>query len=67
MLILTIFFSGMLLAGMGATHVNNFLTGMNLPYVDPSTIKKKNEELGPVLQAAARVSCRQAGETGRNG
>ena len=50
----------MLIAGMGATHVNNFFMGMNLPYVDPKTLKKKEEEIGPVLQDVARDSCREA-------
>ena len=53
-------FSGMLIAGMDATHVNNILSGMNLSYVDPATIKKKEEELGPVLRATAKESCKQA-------
>ena len=53
-------FSGMLISGMDATNVNNFLSGMNLPYVDPATIKKKEEELGPVLRATAKESCKQA-------
>ncbi|CAC5386898.1 unnamed protein product [Mytilus coruscus] len=36
--------------GMGATHVNNFLAGLNVPPVHSSTIRKKEKEIGKKIQ-----------------
>ncbi|CAG2190068.1 unnamed protein product [Mytilus edulis] len=45
---------------MGPSHVNNFLTGCNIPPVDASTLRKKQKELAPVIIEAAEASCKEA-------
>ncbi|VDH95061.1 Hypothetical predicted protein [Mytilus galloprovincialis] len=50
----------MINAGMGPSHVNNFLTGCNIPPVDASTLRKKQKELAPVIIEAAEASCKEA-------
>ncbi|VDI44533.1 Hypothetical predicted protein [Mytilus galloprovincialis] len=49
---------GMIHAGMGATHVNNFLAGLNVPPVHSSTIRKKEKEIGKKIQEVAAESCK---------
>ncbi|CAC5387367.1 unnamed protein product [Mytilus coruscus] len=44
--------------GMGATHVNNFLAGLNVPLVHSSTIRKKEKEIGKKIQEVATESCK---------
>ncbi|CAC5388280.1 unnamed protein product [Mytilus coruscus] len=48
---------GMIHAGIGATHVNNFLGALNVPPVNSSTIKKKEKEIGKKIFEVARESC----------
>ena len=48
----------MIHAGMGATHVNNFLAGLNMPPVHSSTIRKKEKEIGKKIQEVAAESCK---------
>ncbi|XP_076088184.1 uncharacterized protein LOC143058588 [Mytilus galloprovincialis] len=48
----------MIHAGMGATHVNNFLAGLNVPPVHSSTIRKKEKEIGKKIQEVAAESCK---------
>ncbi|CAC5385032.1 unnamed protein product [Mytilus coruscus] len=50
----------MINAGMGPSHVNNFLTGCNIPPVDASTLRKKQKELAPSIIEAAEASCKEA-------
>ncbi|VDI84350.1 Hypothetical predicted protein [Mytilus galloprovincialis] len=50
----------MINAGMGPSHLNNFLTGCNIPPVDASTLRKKQKELAPVIIEAAEASCKEA-------
>lgn len=50
-------FLGMIHAGIGATHVNNFLGALNVPLVNSSTIKKKENEIGKKIFEVARESC----------
>ncbi|VDH92481.1 Hypothetical predicted protein [Mytilus galloprovincialis] len=50
----------MINAGMGPSHVNNFLTGCNIPPVAASTLRKKQKELAPVIIEAAETSCKEA-------
>ncbi|VDI63174.1 Hypothetical predicted protein [Mytilus galloprovincialis] len=52
--------NSMINAGMGPSHVNNFLTGCNIPPVDASTLRKKQKELAPVIIEAAEASCKEA-------
>ncbi|CAC5359761.1 unnamed protein product [Mytilus coruscus] len=52
--------TAMINAGMGPSHVNNFLTGCNIPPVDASTLRKKQKELAPVIIEAAEASCKEA-------
>ena len=52
----------MLDAGMGATHVNKFLTGLGVPPLSPCTIKKREREIGPMVEALAKESCKATKE-----
>ena len=49
--------SGMLHAGIGASHVNMFLTTMNIPCPTRTTSKKREREVGMILETAAKRSC----------
>ena len=47
----------MLHAGIGVTHVNALLTSINLPAVGQNTLKAREREVGPAIEAVARNSC----------
>ena len=47
---------------MGATHVNKFLTGLGVPPLSPCTIKKREREIGPMVEALAKESCKATKE-----
>ncbi|XP_072035542.1 uncharacterized protein, partial [Amphiura filiformis] len=51
---------GMLHAGMGPTQVNNFLTTMNLPHVYENLLKRREREVGPHVEIAAKRACQEA-------
>ena len=44
-------------AGIGPTHVNNFLTTMNIPAVDPKLLRRQERVIGPVIEKVAQESC----------
>ena len=46
----------MLDARMGATLVNKFLTSLGVPPLSPCTIKKREKEIGPMVEALAKES-----------
>ena len=48
----------MLDAGMGATHVNKIVAGLGVPPLSPYTIKKQEREIGPIVEALAKESCK---------
>ena len=47
----------MLHAGIGVTHVNALLTSINLAAVGENTLKAREREVGPAIEAVARNSC----------
>ena len=51
---------GMVHSGLGETHVNNFLTSMNLPPISHKTLKKREREVGPIIEKVAEESCEKA-------
>ncbi|VDI21511.1 Hypothetical predicted protein [Mytilus galloprovincialis] len=57
---------GMIHAGIGSTHVNNFLSDLNVPLVNPSTIKKKENEVGKKIHEAAIESCKTVQQQEKN-
>ena len=50
----------MINAGVGATHVNNFLTACNIPSINPCTLRKKEKELHMTVKETADMSCDEA-------
>lgn len=56
----TFYFTAMVNAGMGPSHVVDFLSGCNIPPIHPSTLNKKQKKLAPVLIQAAESSCKTA-------
>ena len=52
----------MLHAGIGPTHVNALLTSINLSAVGQNTLKAREREVGPVIEAVAKKSCAEATE-----
>ena len=52
--------AAMLHAGIGATHVNRFLTTLNIPAVNTHQVKKREREVGEVLESVAKHSCQRA-------
>ena len=53
----------MLHAGIGETHINNLLTTMNLPHISHTSLKKRENEIGSVLEMFAKGSADSALET----
>ncbi|XP_063414850.1 uncharacterized protein LOC134696828 [Mytilus trossulus] len=51
---------GMTHAGMGPSHVNNFLTECNLPPISDTTLRKKEKEFSKTIHDVAMTSCREA-------
>ena len=52
--------SGMLHAGIGETRVNNLFTTMNLPQISHASLKKRENEIGSVLETFAKESADSA-------
>ena len=48
--------SGMIHAGAGVTHLNNFLSTLNLPQICHKSLKVREVEIGPVVQSFANKS-----------
>ena len=55
--IVFLFLQGMVHAGMGATHVNAFLTSLNIPAVSSKTLKKHEHAVGVEIEKVAKKSC----------
>ena len=47
---------------MGVTHINKFLIGLGVPPLNPCTIKKRERETGPMVEALAKESCKATQE-----
>ena len=47
-------------AGIGATHVNHLLTAMNVPPIGEKTLRAREKEIRPVVEAVAKASCKEA-------
>lgn len=47
-------------AGIGPTHVNNFLTTLNIPAVDEKVLRRQERRIGATVEQVARESCEQA-------
>lgn len=50
----------MLNAGIGCTVINKFLAALNIPTLASSTLKKREREVGPVIECVAKRSCENA-------
>lgn len=46
--------------GLGPVQVNNLLTTLNLPPVDPTTLKRWEYKIGSTLETIAKLSCYEA-------
>jgi len=42
--------------------VNNFLTTLSIPPVNDKTLRKREREIGPVIEAVAKASCQKAAQ-----
>ena len=51
---------GMIHAGMGPTHLQNFLAECNLPSIAEKTLRKKEKELSEQIKTVALQSCNLA-------
>ncbi len=49
----------MLHSGMGPTHVNSFLTALNVPPVSENALINRQQEVGPALERVAKQSCQE--------
>ena len=45
--------------GIRPTHVNNFVTTWSIPHVDPKSLRSREKEIGPVIEAVAEASCQK--------
>ena len=50
---------GMCHAGIGATHVNNFLVTLNIPTASEKCLRNHERMIGPVVESVAVSSCVQ--------
>lgn len=55
-----IFITGVLHAGMGFTHLENFFACLNIPCINAKTFKKHEEEVGQAIENVAKDSCMKA-------
>lgn len=51
-------------SGMGVSHVNSFLTGLNLPGIHHKSMKAREREVGRAVKTVARESCNKALQEG---
>ena len=47
-------------AGIGPTHVNNFLSSLNVPPVSDRMLRNREKEIGQVVEQLAKESCQKA-------
>ena len=47
-------------AGIGPTHVNNFLTTLNIPPLDAKTLQRQERAIGVFVEQVAQKSCAAA-------
>ncbi|XP_065194251.1 uncharacterized protein LOC135825567 [Sycon ciliatum] len=47
-------------AGIGVTHVNNFLTTLNIPPVNEKVLRRQERAIGTVVERVAKESCDEA-------
>jgi len=48
---------GAIESGIGYTHVNNFLTSLNVPTINQSAYKRREREIGLAIEEVANNSC----------
>ena len=53
-------------AGIGATHLNAFLTAVNIPPYSTSALSKRQQEVGHALENVARTSCAESASLERS-
>ncbi|XP_034944360.1 uncharacterized protein [Chelonus insularis] len=53
-------FSGVLNGGMGYTHLNKFLSALNIPEMHWNTFKTYEKEVGKAIEELGRDSCKRA-------
>jgi len=51
---------GALDGGFGATHMNAFLSSLNIPVVKADTFKRYERVVGPAMEKVAEGSCQEA-------
>jgi hypothetical protein len=50
----------MLNSGLGETQVNHLLAALNIPRISPTTLKRREREVGNSIQELAQQSCSEA-------
>ena len=53
-------FPGMFHSGIGPTQLNNLLSSLYLPHISESLIRRRCDEIGPVLENLADASAAKA-------
>ena len=49
-------------SGVGPTHIRNFMTAVYIPPANEGTIRQREREISPVIEAVAKNSCKAAAE-----
>lgn len=57
---------GCLHTGIGETHLNNMLSTLNVPCMNPVTFKSREREIGAAVESVAKKSCQQNMSLERN-
>ncbi|XP_077260515.1 uncharacterized protein LOC143896491 [Temnothorax americanus] len=47
-------------SGLGYTSVNKYLQCLNIPNMSPSSYKRYEREIGPIIEVVAKQSCQEA-------
>ena len=55
-----LYFSAMLNVGIGEQQINNILAEINLPSINPVTLKKREREIGTYFEEVSNASCDRA-------
>ena len=54
-------FSGMFHSGIGPIQLNNLLSSLNLPHISESLLRRRCDEIGPVLENLADAALEEEG------
>lgn len=58
--------TGALHTGLGHTHINKLMRTINVPTMSSTTFKRREREIGKVVENVAKETCKKAAAEERN-